>query len=259
MITQANQAHTAAFPALTLVQLYPWEMSVNGDAGNLQTLQRRLQWRSIPSKLVRLHPGDPFPSQADLIVGGGGQITSNSPVTSDLLRIKEPLREAIESGVPALVTGGSYQLFGNYLQTIDNRQIEGAAIFNLHTQDNTQRLTGNVIAQSEQFGVIVGFENHSGRTWLGAGINPLARVTQGGGNNNEDKTEGARYHNAVGSYLFGPLLPLNPGIADFLIVKALEHCLGEPFDPQELTALPAIDACAAQAAAIVQKRSWNIN
>jgi CobQ-like glutamine amidotransferase family enzyme len=202
-------------------------MNIYGDHGNLLTLARRLQWRGIEPEVVNYHPGMAFPAQADIILGGGGQDSGQSVVKEDLQRIKGPLREHIEQGTPALVVCGTYQLFGNYFETAGGEHIEGLGIFALHTVGGDTRLIGNIVTESERFGEIVGYENHSGRTWLAAGEQPFARVVSGDGNNGEDGTEGVLHHNAIGTYLHGPLLPKNPSIADFLISAALERRYGE--------------------------------
>jgi CobQ-like glutamine amidotransferase family enzyme len=124
----------------------------------------------------------------------------------------------------------------------------------MQTSFGEQRFTGNVVAESGQFGTIVGFENHSAKTYLTNPLSALAHVKSGAGNNGEDKTEGIHYKHVIGSYLYGPLLPKNPAIADYLIAKSLEHRLGEPFDPRELAPLPEADACAAKAAIITLSR-----
>ena len=227
-------------PIITLVHLYPQEMSHNGDRGNVLVLQRRMQWRGIPFELVEHHPGDPLPQNIDLIVGGGPQIAGASSVRQDLLRNKELLHECVEAGTAALLIGGSFQLFGNYIELISGETIEGLGIFNMHTVNGGQRFSGNVVATSEIFETIVGFENHSAKTYLSAGLSPLAQVTTGAGNNGVDKTEGARYRHAIGSYLQGPLLPKNPAIADYLIANALEHRLGEIGEMGEMSEMSGL-------------------
>jgi CobQ-like glutamine amidotransferase family enzyme len=245
-----------AYLALSVVHLYPREMDVNGDRGNLLVLLRRMQWRDIQVELTQYRPGDPFPHKADLLICGGGQIKtpSDQPVVlQDLPRIKEPLRTCIEAGAAALCVCGGYQLFCNSITTAEGESVDGLGIFEAHTTVGEKRFTGNVVAEGEGFGTIVGFENHNGRTYLHGDQAPLARILVGAGNNGEDKTEGAWHHHALGTYLSGPLLPKNPAIADYLIAKALEHRLGRSVDPSELAPLP-IDAYAAQAADIARTR-----
>jgi CobQ-like glutamine amidotransferase family enzyme len=212
---------------LEIAHLYPREMNIYGDHGNLLTLVRRLQWRGLEVEVTKYHPSGDFPAHADIILGGGGQDSGQLIVKEDLRRIGPTLREQIEQGVPALVVCGTYQLFGNYFQTVDGEFIEGLGIFDLHTQGGKKRLIGNIVTSSERFGEIIGYENHSGKTWLAAGEQPFARVITGAGNNGEDGTEGVLRHHAIGTYLHGPLLPKNPVLADFLIEKALERRYGE--------------------------------
>jgi CobQ-like glutamine amidotransferase family enzyme len=223
-------------------------MNIYGDHGNLLALARRLQWRGIEAEVVNHHPGAPFPAQADIVLGGGGQDSGQSVVKDDLRRIGALLREQVEQGMPALVVCGTYQLFGNYFETAGGEHIEGLGIFDVHTVGGNTRLIGNIVTRSERFGEVVGYENHSGRTWLGSGEQPFARVVSGAGNNGKDGTEGVVRHNAIGTYLHGPLLPKNPRIADFLISKALERRYGEDF-LEELD-----DALAQQARHIAKTR-----
>jgi len=253
MSTRTDTA-SSSYPTLALVHLYPCEMSVNGDFGNFLVLLKRMQWRGIPVEVTEYRPGDQFPSQTDLIVGGGPQITGASVVQQDLLRHKDQLRACVESGTAALLVGGSFQLFGNYVETPSKERIEGLGIFDMYTTMGEQRFTGNAIATSELFGTIVGFENHSAKTYLSETQSSFVLMKSGAGNNGADKSEGAHYKHAIGSYLYGPLLPKNPTIADYLIARALEHCLGRPVDPSELAPLPEIDAHAAKAAAVAQTR-----
>jgi CobQ-like glutamine amidotransferase family enzyme len=211
---------------LSILHLYPREMNIYGDHGNLLTLVRRMQWRGIEPRVLDHHPGAPLPPAFDIILGGGGQDSAQAAIHADLPHIKAPLTEAINAGTPALTICGTYQLFGNYFQTVAGEHIEGLGIFDLHTIGGEQRLIGNIVTQSERFGRIVGYENHSGKTYLGPGAQPLATVISGAGNNGTDKSEGIHHHHALGTYLHGPLLPKNPAIADYLIATALERRYG---------------------------------
>jgi len=219
-------AETNAPLKLVIAHLYPREMNIYGDHGNLLTLARRCQWRGIEVETIGHHPGALFPEHADIILGGGGQDSGQEKIQADLPRIQNTLTQLIEDGAPALVVCGTYQLFGSYFKTIGGEMIEGLGIFDLHTVGGKTRLIGNIVTRSTEFGKIVGYENHSGQTWLGTGVEPLAQVVSGAGNNGSDNLEGARFKNALGTYLHGPLLPKNPRIADFLIQKALERRYG---------------------------------
>lgn len=222
---------------IKLLNLYPRQMNIYGDAGNLQVLAQRSKWRGIEVEVVNFGPGDAVAQLADidLILGGGGQNSGQALVQADLLRISPAVRQLVEDDVPALVVCGTFQLFGNYFKTCDEEVIEGIGIFDMHTLGHPERRIGNIVVSSDDFGELIGYENHSGKTYLGQSQTPLARVVSGSGNNGEDNTEGARYRNVLGTYLHGPLLPKNPRVADFLIATALEHRYGEAV---ELAPLP---------------------
>lgn len=130
-------------------------------------------------------------------------------------------------GVPMLVICGLYQLFGKFFKTASGEIIPGIGLFNIETYGKSERLIGNIITLSDDFGEIIGYENHSGQTFLGTNVVPLGYVRLGAGNNLADTTEGARYRNVIGSYLHGSLLPKNPAIADFLIEKAVTRKYGD--------------------------------
>jgi len=222
---------------LTILNLFGREMSSYGDVGNLLVLRKRCEWRGISVEQIDFEAGvdEDTCKAANLILGGGGAESSLALVKADFLRIAPLLRTLVEADVPALAVCTSFQLFGEYLETSEGERLEGAGIFSLHTCHSAERQTGNIVTSSSDFGELIGYENHSGKTYLHEGQMPLAQVLSGFGNNGEDSTEGARYRNALGTYLHGPLLPKNPHVADFLIAKALEQRYGEPV---ELAPLP---------------------
>jgi CobQ-like glutamine amidotransferase family enzyme len=213
--------------SITLLQLYPRDMNIYGDWGNALVLKRRLEWHGYKVVLVDYNPGDTFPGQVDLIIGGGGQDSGQDIIQSDLLSIGPKLQQLADDDVPMLMICGLYQLFGKFFKTQDGHIIKGIGLLDIETHAGSERLTGNIITESKQFGKIVGYENHSGQTFLGRGVTPLATVLKGAGNNGQDDTEGARYHNVIATYLHGSLLPKNPQIADFLIEKAVTRKYGE--------------------------------
>ena len=217
---------------LRIAHLYPRLMNVYGDRGNIVCLTRRCRARDIEVEVTELGPGDRFdPAAHDLIFIGGAQDREQQRVAQDLRSVKgAALREAVEAGVVALTVCGGYQLFGRFYRESSGAELEGLAIFDLWTEHpgvNAPRLIGNVVAELPDGGTLVGFENHGGRTYLGAGAQPLARVRSGFGNNGKDGTEGARYQNAFGTYLHGSLLPKNPRFADHLIELALRRAHGD--------------------------------
>lgn len=202
-------------------------MNIYGDFGNVLVLQRRLEWYGYDVKLKSYNPGDAFPMDADIIVGGGGQDSGQGIIQKDLLGIGPQIKVLADKGVPMLMICGLYQLFGKFFKTASGEVIPGIGLFNMETYGKSERLIGNIITISDDFGEILGYENHSGQTFLAKGVRPLGHVNVGAGNNLNDTTEGARYKNVIGSYLHGSLLPKNPAIADFLIEKATTRKFGD--------------------------------
>ena len=206
---------------ITILNLYSNDMNIYGDRGNILCLQRRLQWYGYKSQIIDYNQGDKFPDSVDIIVGGGGQDSGQNKIRKDLLLIGPKLRELADDGVPMLMICGLYQLFGKFFKTSEGEIIEGIGLFDIETFGKSERLIGNIITHSQQFGDIVGYENHSGQTFLGHQVTELGRVRLGAGNNTLDGSEGARYKNVIGSYLHGSLLPKNPQISDFIIEQAV--------------------------------------
>lgn len=206
--------------SLTILQLYPRDMNIYGDHGNLQVLQRRLEWYGYEPNVIAYNVGDSLPTDVDLIIGGGGQDSGQNKIHKDLLAIGPQLKQWADAGVPMLMVCGLYQLFGHSFKTIDNVLLEGIGILDIETYGTNERLIGNIVTQNDTFGEIIGYENHSGQTYLGDDAEPFAKVIKGAGNNSKDGHEGARYKNVIGTYLHGALLPKNPAIADALIKVA---------------------------------------
>jgi CobQ-like glutamine amidotransferase family enzyme len=220
---------------LRVAHLYPRLMNIYGDRGNVMCLRHRCEARGIGFELTELSLGDRLdPAAYDLIFAGGAQDREQRGVVDDLLATKaEALREAVESDVAVLAVCGAYQLFGRYYREASGAELPGAGVFDLHTEhpgEGARRCIGNIVAEWDAPGgtqTIVGFENHGGRTRLGPGVRPLARVRHGYGNNGEDGGEGAVYRNAIGTYVHGSLLPKNPALADHLIRLALRRRHGD--------------------------------
>src|SRR5438067_1130476 len=218
--------------ALRLIHLYPDLMSVYGDRGNVLALVRRAEWRGIDVDVRELSLGDTLdPSEVDLIFFGGGQDREQAVVSPDFLEQKGgAVRQAVEDGAALLSVCGGYQLLGASYTTVDGQELPGAGLFAVRSVPGPRRHIGNVLIETALDGrrrTLVGVEHHSGRTYLGPGVDPLGRIVVGAGNNGEDGTEGAVYRSAIGCYLHGSLLPKNPWLADRLLTDALRHSLGE--------------------------------
>lgn len=218
---------------LVILHLYPRDMNIYGDYGNLLVLKKRMEWHGYKPKVIEYNPGDIFPDHVDIVLGGGGQDSGQDKIQSDLLQIGPKLRQLADNSTPMLIICGLYQLFGKFFKTQDGHIIKGIELFDIETIAGTERLIGNIVIHSEQFGDIIGYENHSGQTFLGTEIRPLGNVIRGAGNNGQDDSEGARYKNVIGSYMHGSLLPKNPAIADWLIRQAAMNKFGE-FTPSRI-------------------------
>jgi lipid II isoglutaminyl synthase (glutamine-hydrolysing) len=214
---------------LTLGHLYPDQLNLYGDRGNILVLRERCRWRGIDLHVRQLGVGDVLaPDEYDLLFIGGGQDKEQAPVAHDLREMKAlGLRAAIEDDVPVLAVCGGYQLLAHYYRPAIGPDMPGLGIFDawtIHKGLRVARCIGN-IAIEWQGQTLVGFENHGGRTYLGS-AKPLGKVLVGHGNNSEDHTEGAVYRNTFGTYLHGSLLPKNPHFADHLLLLALRRKYG---------------------------------
>lgn len=220
---------------ITIGWLYPDLMSTYGDRGNILVLTKRCEWRDIAVEVLPITQQTSLDELkiVDMLFGGGAQDREQSIVMHDLQKKKSAIKELIEKERPALFVCGSPQLMGEYYEPAEGERIEGVGIFDMvskHPGPKADRLIGNIVAKvrwdnlgvSGKHDIIVGFENHGGRTYLGKDAKSFAQVIKGNGNNGKDGTEGVVYKNAVGCYFHGPLLPKNPSIADWLIQRTLE-------------------------------------
>ena len=224
---------------LRVLALYPDQMNIYADRGNIVFLQKRCEWRGIGFSHAAAGPGDPVdPAAHDLLYLGGGQDRDQRAVAADMVETKrEALGAAVGDGGVMLAVCGGYQLLGHSYQLGEER-LPGLGLADLETvREPGERLIGNVAIEAdlgEGPRTIAGFENHGGRTYLGAGATPLGHVVRGFGNNGRDGFEGVRRDNLIGTYLHGPLLPKNAWLADRLIALALERRYGRAPDLEPL-------------------------
>jgi CobQ-like glutamine amidotransferase family enzyme len=237
---------------LTIGWLYPDLMSTYGDRGNIICLTKRCDWRDIGTKILPITKAtsEKELSSVDVLFGGGAQDKEQEIVMRDLKKKKNAMKDLIEKNIPALFVCGSPQLMGKFYEPAEGQRIEGVGVFDMiskHPGKNASRLIGNIVAEIKWENIIpnhksripntkliVGFENHGGRTYLGQGVKPFAKVIKGFGNNGEDGTEGVVYKNAIGCYFHGPLLPKNPHVADWLIKTAIDTKYHEAVTLSEL-------------------------
>lgn len=213
---------------VTICHLYGGSMNVYGDRGNVIALVQRARWRGIDAEVLTFEKGDrPTFSGVDLFFFGGGQDKEQGAISQYLQGdVGKSLIEAVEAGAALLSVCGGYQLLGQYFLTGAGDVLPGISLFDAHTTAGKRRFIGDVIVEcrfGDQTNTLVGFENHSGQTFLGSGCRPLGAVLTGFGNNGSDRQEGAMYRNAFGTYLHGALLPKNPWFADYLLRAALMH------------------------------------
>ncbi len=232
---------------LRVCALYPDLMNIYADRGNLLVLQRRCFWRGIGFELASSGLGEPLSADAhDLFYIGGGQDRDQRLCAQDLIETKSAaLHAAAARGAVVLGVCGGYQLLG-HSYTLGGEDIAGVGLLDVSTvREDGRRLIGNVAIEVSLAsyrprtpgappasatasragdvgdGVLAGFENHGGRTRLGAGAQALGRVLKGHGNDGRSGLEGAVNGNTIGTYLHGPLLPKNAWFADWLIARAL--------------------------------------
>lgn len=216
---------------LNICHLYSDLLNLYGDRGNIIALKKRAEWRGIDVSVTNISIGQNFvPENYDIIFLGGGQDYEQEIIQNDILRSKgSEIKNAIENNKVFLCICGGYQLLGHYYKTHDGKEIEFLGALDLWTTAGNERMIGNIAFQCDVLktdnydGVVVGFENHSGKTYLGKDVKPLGKVLCGYGNNGEDGYEGAVYKNVFCSYSHGSLLPKNPQFTDHLISIALKN------------------------------------
>ena len=211
---------------LRVCALYPDLMNIYADRGNLLVLERRCAWRGLGFELTACGLGEPLREQGthDLFYIGGGQDRDQRLCAEDLVELKrDGLLAAAARGAVVLGVCGGYQLLGRTYELGPGEELPGVGLLDVRTvREPGPRLIGNVAIELESDGgLLAGFENHGGRTHLGAGQRPLGRVLRGHGNDGRSGLEGARSANVIGTYLHGPLLPKNVWFADWLIATAL--------------------------------------
>jgi lipid II isoglutaminyl synthase (glutamine-hydrolysing) len=228
---------------LTVGWLYPDLMNIYGDRGNVLTLLQRARWRGLEARVLELGKGVVAGiDEVDVFFFGGGQDREQALVYDDLLETKSVhLARSIQNGAAVLAVCGGYQLLGHYYETATGERFPGIGLLDARTEPGPRRCIGDVVVETDaSLGLeprtLVGFENHSGRTFLGGGVRPLGRVLRGHGNNGADGTEGVASGNLFGTYLHGSLLPKNPHLADLIVARALGRSLEPLDDDLELTA-----------------------
>jgi len=209
--------------------LYPDLMNIYGDRGNIIAMQRRAEWRGITVYVHTTTIGEELDiTRDDFYFFGGGQDRQQISVAHDLQGTKgAQLREAVENGSALLSVCGGYELLQHYYRPADGQELPGTGLFDAYSVAGDTRFIGNVVVETDYVGELVGFENHSGLTFLNPGCRALGRNIVGYGNNGRDGQEGAIYKTAYGCWIHGSLLPKNPRFTDYLLRLALRRRHGD--------------------------------
>ncbi len=209
---------------LRIAHLYAHFLNIYGDRGNIITMVQRAKWRGIDVVVQPIGLGEKVdPDYFDFYFIGGGQDKQQQTIAEDLVLRSSELHKAVDSGAVILSICGGYQLLGHYYQPHEGPQLKGISLIDAHTVAGNRRMIGNVVVKRDDGSTLVGFENHSGKTFLGADLKPLGKTTVGNGNNGDDLFEGAVSGTVYGTYLHGSILPKNPHFADELLTKALSR------------------------------------
>ena len=233
-----RQAAPASAPSLTIAHLFPDLLNLYGDGGNVRILEQRLRWRGIPVEVKRVNHGEAVDlSGVDLVMLGGGPDREQRLASDELMGMRDQLRAYVEDGGVLLAICGGYQILGHEW-LLGDEVVKGLGIVDMTTErasgGSGDRLIDNIVLTSPLAKrPVVGYENHAGRTHLGAGVEPFGFVASatGHGNNDADKQDGVRYKNVVGTYLHGPLLAKNPEVADDLLARALDRLAARTGQP----------------------------
>ncbi|ADP77996.1 CobB/CobQ domain protein glutamine amidotransferase [Methanothermus fervidus DSM 2088] len=210
---------------LKLLHMYPDVLNLYRDRGNVITIKRRCEWRNIDIEIIPFTIHDKYDfDEIDIFFIGGGSDRGQRIVYKDFLNYRQEFKRVIKDDAVILAICGGYQLLGKKYIDSEGNELPGLGIFKYETISGKDRLIGNIIIENNlglKPKTIVGFENHGGRTY--SDYEPFGFVRVGYGNNGEDGKEGMVYRNCIGTYLHGPLLPKNPHLTDYLILKALER------------------------------------
>lgn len=210
-----------------IAHLYAHFLNIYGDRGNIITLSQRAKWRGIEVKVDAIDIGqEADPDYYDFYFIGGGQDKQQIVIAEDLLKRADILKTAVAGGAVVLTVCGGYQLLGHYYRPHEGPELKGISLLDAYTVAGNRRMIGNVVIKRDDNSTLVGFENHSGKTYLGKDVKPLGQIVVGNGNNGEDKSEGACQGTVYGTYLHGSLLPKNPAFADLLLNQALTRRYG---------------------------------
>ncbi len=242
--------------------VYPELLGTYGDRGNAVVLVERCRRRGIAAELVELAAGVPLPAGIDIYLFGGGEDDSQVMAAAGMRDSHATIDAARASGAVVFAVCAGFQLLGTTYEANDGDILAGLGIVDLETRAANGRLIGEcVVEPTPESGLplLTGFENHGGRTRLGAGVAPLGTVRTGHGNG-IDGVDGVLGDRLLGTYLHGPALPRNPALADHLLGWIVGADALTPLDDtlvERLRARRLADATLTGLAA--RRRDWHLN
>lgn len=221
---------------LVIGHFYPDLLNLYGDRGNVLALVKCAQSSGIEVELKQISVGDDL-KEGDIDIGfiGGGQDSEQNIMNDDLVNVKGPvIKNMIEDNVVFFTVCGGYQMLGKYYKEHDGSMLKCLGAIDYYTEGEDVRFINDTVYEltldDGRKVTCAGFENHSGRTYLGEGVKPFMKVIKGHGNNGKDGFEGMRYKNAIGTYSHGSFLPKNPEVTELLLRAALVRKYGEDFE-----------------------------
>lgn len=209
--------------SLKIIQIFPKYLDLCGVGGNLLTLEKRCKWRGINVEIVKVNSIDDMIFDFDICLIGGSSQENQTQIANELNILKDSLKEACSQKKVIFGLAEGFQLLGNYFELKNGDRIKGLELLDMHSIVYGERFVSPVIANCDLITQkkLIGFENHASKTFLHNTTKSLAKIINGSGNNGQDKTEGAQNGTVFGTNLNGPVLPLNPEFADYLLELSL--------------------------------------
>jgi CobQ-like glutamine amidotransferase family enzyme len=233
--------------SVTIVQLYPDELGVAGDRGNVLALRERLARSGVAVNVVEYTVGDTFPTDCDLVVVGNGPLSAMRNVHADLVGLASHLRQLVTTAVPLFAYGSGAELLGHGIDLPDGPALEGLGILPFRAERIATRKVGYIVTETP-FGQIVGFEDNASAWHLDDGASPLGKLLEGGGNSAAAGGEGVLEGALIGTQVGGPVLPLNPALTDAVIAFVAER---SGFEYVPAVGDTALDTYAARAREVI--------
>lgn len=209
---------------LRILQLYPTELGLTGDRGNVLALSTRLERSGITAQRIQYNVGDDLPQNIDILIIGNGPLSAMRRVATDLSRHAATIRTLATGGLPILAVGAGAELFSHGVTALDGNSVSGIDVFPFRVIRTTERRVGYILA-SGPLGELIGFEDHASSWVLDDSARAFSRVISGGGSiaassEAEAPGESVRLDNAFATNVQGPVLPLNPWLSDQMIRAA---------------------------------------